>query len=229
MSDLPAFRLERGKRKTVALMVHTDGSLVVRAPLKMALRDVQEIIRQKKDWIRAKQAEFQARLLKHRKRDFAEGEIFPFNGKSYPLKLSPSAPHRVTLESDTLMLHPSIDARPALEAWYKTQAKRVLTARVQALALPQDQYERVRISSARTRWGSCSTRGTLSFSWRLVMAPPAVQDYVVVHELVHLHVKNHQREFWQAVEARLPDYKKQVRWLKDFGYTLDIDTLPPTS
>jgi predicted metal-dependent hydrolase len=81
-------------------------------------------------------------------------------------------------------------------------------------------YQKLRISSARTRWGSCSSSGTLSFTYRLVMAPPEVVDYVVVHELVHTQVRNHSKTFWTTVEEIMPDYKQRRTWLKKNGGSL---------
>ena len=78
------------------------------------------------------------------------------------------------------------------------------------------------ISSARTRWGSCSAKGTLSFTWRLVMAPLDIIDYVVVHELCHLKEMNHSRAFWERVETILPDYKRRRKWLKENGGALRL-------
>jgi predicted metal-dependent hydrolase len=79
------------------------------------------------------------------------------------------------------------------------------------------EYERIQIRDQRTRWGSCSTRGTLSFNWRLVLAPFEVLDYVVVHELCHLREPNHSRRFWRLVESRRPDWRVQRDWLHEHG------------
>ena len=81
-------------------------------------------------------------------------------------------------------------------------------------------YNRITIRDQKTRWGSCSARGTLSFNWRLMLAPPAILDYVVVHELCHLTHMNHSAAFWQAVEAVYPDYRTARRWLKEHGQEL---------
>jgi predicted metal-dependent hydrolase len=78
-------------------------------------------------------------------------------------------------------------------------------------------YERIRIGGQRTLWGSCSARGTLSFNWRLVLAPLAVLDYVVVHELCHLRVPNHSRRFWTLVERHRPQWRDQRDWLREYG------------
>jgi predicted metal-dependent hydrolase len=78
-------------------------------------------------------------------------------------------------------------------------------------------YERIRIGDQRTLWGSCSARGTLSFNWRLVLAPLEVLDYVVVHELCHLCVPNHSKRFWKLVEGRRPNWRGQRDWLREHG------------
>lgn len=81
-------------------------------------------------------------------------------------------------------------------------------------------YNRITIRDQKTRWGSCSAKGTLSFNWRLMLAPPAILDYVVVHELCHLTHMNHSAAFWQAVESVYPDYRTARKWLKDHGHEL---------
>ena len=81
-------------------------------------------------------------------------------------------------------------------------------------------YQRITIRDQKTRWGSCSARGTLSFNWRLMLAPPAILDYVVVHELCHLTHMDHSPAFWQAVEAVCPDYRDSRKWLKEHGQEL---------
>jgi predicted metal-dependent hydrolase len=78
-------------------------------------------------------------------------------------------------------------------------------------------YRRIRIGAQRTLWGSCSSRGTLSFNWRLVLTPPDVVDYVVVHELCHLRVPDHSRSFWMLLERHRPQWRDQRAWLRDHG------------
>ena len=81
-------------------------------------------------------------------------------------------------------------------------------------------FQRIAIRDQRTRWGSCSSRGTLSFNWRLVLAPLEVAEYVVVHELCHLREPNHSPRFWQLVADARPGYRYQRRWLGDHGWEL---------
>jgi len=99
----------------------------------------------------------------------------------------------------------------------------VITERVQWYAAKHGlEYKQVKITSARTRWGSCNSRGTLSFSWRLVMAPVPVIDYVVVHELAHTVEKNHSKKFWAKVQIIMPDYQNRIEWLDKNGHLFNL-------
>ncbi|HET7573193.1 MAG TPA: M48 family metallopeptidase [Gaiellaceae bacterium] len=114
-----------------------------------------------------------------------------------------------------------LDARAVSEPEAR-QAVRELAAMVadeEASALGV-RYERIQVRDQRTRWGSCSTRGTLSFNWRLALAPHDVLDYVVVHELCHLREPNHSRRFWSLVESRRPGWREQRAWLREHGAEL---------
>lgn len=104
---------------------------------------------------------------------------------------------------------------------YKRQAQQILSSRVQHYATQmQLKPSAIKVNSARRRWGSCSRRGNLNFSYRLIFAPLPVIDYVVVHELTHMHHLNHSRAFWDAVAEVLPDFRKHHRWLKEHGHRL---------
>lgn len=108
-----------------------------------------------------------------------------------------------------------------LEQKYRKAAKRYIYERVEYyIKFTGGSYRTIRIGDQKTRWGSCSSNGTLSFSWRLMLAPPRVLDYVVIHELCHLTHMNHSKEFWKMVESIDPDYKEHRRWLKENGNSL---------
>ncbi len=113
--------------------------------------------------------------------------------------------------------------RAGLEKRYREAAKEYIPKRADYYAKQLDvSYERIRIAEQKTRWGSCSSKGTLSFNWKLMLAPPAVLDYVVVHEVCHLKEMNHSPRFWKLVEELMPDYKECRKWLKENGNTLQL-------
>lgn len=112
----------------------------------------------------------------------------------------------------------------ALEKRYRRAAKEYIPLRVSYFhAFTGGSYEKIVIRDQKTRWGSCSSTGTLSFNYRLMLAPPSVLDYVVVHELCHLKHMNHSADFWQTVESVLPDYKIRRTWLKEHGNELTLE------
>lgn len=113
--------------------------------------------------------------------------------------------------------------RVALEKRYIAAAKEYFPKRVAYfIQFTGGSYNRISIRDQKTRWGSCSARGTLSFNWRLMLAPPTIADYVIVHELCHLTYMNHSADFWHKVESVYPDYRTARKWLKDHGNDLVI-------
>ncbi len=211
----------RSKRKTIALIVKPDGSLVVRAPLRASEASIREFVESNAKWIEKKQAEALAFLRPAPKR-YAAGELFTYLGSVYPLEIVKGQKKPLLLDGQFKLAEAAQgNARLAFEHWYRTQAKQILTERVRLYAGQYGfQYRKIGITSARTRWGSCSADGSLNFSWRLVMAPAEVVDYVVVHELAHTVFHNHSRRFWKRVEKIMPDYKERRKWLRKDGRQL---------
>jgi hypothetical protein len=215
-------KIIRSRRKTIALIIQADGSLEVRAPLRTTERQIRVLLEEKAEWIRTRQA--LALRLQPKPKQFIPGEEFLFLGKSYRLEFRDSSRQALTLDW-AFYLNPAQlpRAQVVFISWYKEQARQVLSERV---AWFSNRYRiscgQIKITSARTRWGSCSSRGTLSFTWRLVMAPLAVIDYVVVHELVHMLERNHSKAYWEKVAAILPDYKQRLVWLKKNGHLLTL-------
>lgn len=125
---------------------------------------------------------------------------------------------------DHLLLVPADGGlRPAVERWYRRTARSEIEPRLNraAQALGRD-YARLSIRDQRTRWASCSASGTMSFNWRLLLAPAPALDYVVWHEACHLREMNHSRRFWALVAGRCPDYRTWQRWLRVNGASLRL-------
>jgi predicted metal-dependent hydrolase len=216
---IPIDRLVRSRRRTVAIVVESDGRLTVRAPQYMAEAKIHVFVESHAAWIVKNQVRARAATPVTPKR-YAEGGQFQYLGKSYPLTILPRQSPALTFDGQAFRLAKSAlpKAETAFVRWYKEQAKRLLSERVASLARKHSfYYEKIRISSARTRWGSCSSSGTLSFTYRLLMAPPEVVDYVALHELVHTQVKNHSKTFWTRLAVLMPDYKSRLGWLKKNG------------
>jgi predicted metal-dependent hydrolase len=148
----------------------------------------------------------------------ARGNTVPYLGRSLTLVVEPGRT-RVRRRGDTLIVPE--DRRPALERWYRRAAYAEIAPRLdRACALADVSYSRLVIRGQRTRWASCARSGTMSFNWRLLLAPEAVLEYVICHEVCHLSVMDHSPRFWALVARRCPDYRAHVRWLRTHGPTL---------
>ena len=213
-------KIVRSNRRTVSLVITKDAALEVRAPFNVSLDVIKKFAAKKRDWIEQKKElvnKLRACVLT---KQFVDGEEFMYEGNSYKLQ---SSDCEIISVSSVLHFPKKFlpEAKQYLIAWYKTQAFAKIVERVNYYANnTQLKYKAVKLTSAERSWGSCSHKGSLNINWRLIMAPPNILDYIIVHELVHLVEKNHSKRFWDRVQAILPDYKEQESWLKQKGNTL---------
>lgn len=216
----------RSARKTIAIIVNRDGTVVVRAPYRASQAQIMDFVQRKTGWIAEKQEQARLRPSLPAAHSYGPGELFLYLGNSYPLLVRPLNGLAIKLAGGSFVISPEVQARAqdVFMAWYRRQALLIIGERAQIHAARFNlSYSKLRITSARTRWGSCSSLGTLSFTWRLVMAPLSAIDYVVIHELAHLVERNHSAKFWARVAQMMPAYKQQVAWLKENGRRLTLD------
>lgn len=212
----------RSRRRTLALIVTQDARLVVRAPLYTPLGYIQRFVDKKSSWIDRKMREVTARVPSQLSRGFSEGEKFPYLGRDYTLCIVDDAGSAFSFD-DSFRISRSHhqNAKELFAKWYKSRAISDIGQRLDRYSASLGiKYDKFNISSARTKWGSCARRSDLRFNWRLVMAPDHVIDYVVVHELAHIEIKNHSKRFWQRVAELFPGYIESRRWLKENGHLL---------
>lgn len=217
------YKLIRSKRRTIALAVTADASLIVRAPMNTSESYIERLVSSKVEWIRQAVARVSSRP-KPVVHEYIEGEGFLYLGKSYKLRIAKKAAEKLEFKAAFILsAKERKNARELLVSWYKQEAKKQITERLDSYARRSGlTYGAIRITTANRRWGSCSTSGNLNFSWRLMMAPLWVVDYVVVHELAHLEHKNHSLPFWSRVKVMYPGYEKARLWLKQNEGTLNI-------
>ncbi len=225
MSPVVIDQIIRSRRRTLGLQINPDASLIVRAPQRASLGDIQRVVQEKLSWINKKQQQARERQAKLAQRQYLEGEDFLYLGQRYKLLVSSEAQAPLSFTEDGFQLsskhHPQ--ARSCFIAWYKAQALAIISQRVQLYA---DQagltHSHIKISSAKKQWGSCNTRGVLNFSWRVIMAPIMIVDYVVAHELAHLAEHNHSKRFWDKVGMIFPQYRQAKTWLRQNHYLLEL-------
>ncbi|CAN5133606.1 SprT family zinc-dependent metalloprotease [soil metagenome] len=210
-------RSDRASRVRVSVDARGDVEFVLprRSPASAAPAAVDEL----RPWIerrlRAADA-VQATLA-------ARGSTLPYLGTALALAPQP-ARTRVHRSGDTLLV--PVDPEPdpaAIERWYRRSAAKEIEPRLDAAAQALGTtYTKLSIRGQRTRWGSCSARGAMSFNWRLLLAPEPVLDYVVWHEACHLRVMDHSPRFWALVRTHCPEFEEHRRWLRLQGSTLVI-------
>ena len=197
---------------------------MIRAPHKASKKEIEEFIREREAWVVEKLVEEKERR-KELQKAFVPGEKFLYLGESYPLEIDESDHKELPLELSfgkfVLNRDRVEEARDLFIEWYKREAREKIEGRVRYYSdrfhlLPKG----TKITGAKSRWGSCSRDNRLSFSWRIIMAPLRIIDYILVHELAHIKEKNHSRNFWAALEKILPDYRERRIWLKKNGHRL---------
>ena len=222
MTDELPYTIRRSARaRRVRVCVDPHGAIEVVLPAKARKREAQAAVAELRPWIDKRLAE--ARAARARLRP-PPGTV-PFLGAH--LRLEPQEGRsRVHRAGDELHV-PTEDTSQALERWYRAQARAEIPPRLRrATAALGRRPASLSIRNQRTRWGSCSARGAMSFNWRLLLAPEPVLDYVVWHEACHLVVMDHSERFWALVERHLPGYREPRRWLRHNGTAL---VLPPAT
>jgi predicted metal-dependent hydrolase len=208
-----AYSVRRSDRaRRVRVVVEPTGAVEVVLPRRAAQREAAAAVAELRPWIERRLTESQAL----RERLAARGDGLPYLGELLRPRREPGRT-RAHRRGDVLLFGDCVQ----VERWYRRMARIEIEPRLaEAVAALGVSYRSVRIANQRTRWGSCSTTGAMSFNWRLLLAPPEVLDYVVWHEACHLVHMDHSRAFWSLLERWLPDYRLSRRWLRDHGATL---------
>ncbi|MFA6571098.1 MAG: SprT family zinc-dependent metalloprotease [Bacteroidota bacterium] len=225
MEPIEIHSLVRTNRKTLSIIIDKEGNLIVRAPLRLHQKDILHFVEKNSKWINKKKEEQKIKQKDSIQKSFSEGTKILFLGKEQTLKITSDTKYAVHRNKTDLILHSkySVVARSIVIQWFYSNAKNIIPQRVQLYtdkigSIPN----RIRITGAVRRWGSCSSKKNLNFSWRLIMAPIEVIDYVVVHELCHFLQMNHSKKFWRLVESIIPEYKEYRKWLRVNEHLLDL-------
>ncbi len=214
----------RRRRESLRLSVERDGTLKVTAPLRTSTVLVEEFVLANLDWIKIHKAKAGERLAKSPRKRFVEGELFRFFGEERTLLIEEAEIARARVEvNDEFMIVtvPTGSSAPAviqqaLAKFYDQQARLHIPERVTHFSRQMGVAPSgISFRRQKTRWGSCSSLGHISFNWKLVFAPEAVIDYLVVHELAHLVHANHSDRFWDLVKTNDPECRAHRRWLRD--------------
>lgn len=203
-----SYTLIRTKRKTVAIQVKSDGSVAVRAPQRLAKREIDRMVQQKEGWILAHQQQMQQRQQAQESFFLSDGRL-PLLGGWLPITYTDTKTPFCSQGTCFLARGEEAELWEQAERLYRSIAREQLERRVADYANRMGVHPTgLRITGAKGRWGSCSGKNSLNFSWRLILAPEHCVDYVVVHELCHILHHDHSTAFWQEVERWFPDWQQ---------------------
>ena len=213
-----SYKLLRSRRKTIAVHIRKDASVEVRAPLQLSKNDIDKWVASKETWIE--------KHLERRRQLNAEKSVFALNygdmvtlaGNAYPIRAKEG--NLIGFDRQCFYMPPDFthgEIKSAVIQIYKMAAKNIIKKKVAEYAEYMNVTPAsVKITDAKTRWGSCSGTHRINFSWRLIMTDNDTIDYIVVHELAHIWEHNHSQNFWQVVESVLPDYRERQKKLNLF-------------
>ena len=214
-------------RSSVLFQALPEGAIRVYAPKGMRLRDIDQMVRERAGQLIQMGRAVDQRITEDRRsHPVTDGAVLMIEGVPHTIRLSRAARVRAETVDGEFRLalpHPEDDVavRAAIRAALSRRALARIRERLGYYAPRVGKTPgRVAIREQKTRWGSCSSKGNLNFNWKLIMAPPPVLDYVVIHELCHLWEFNHSPRFWALVERQMPDYRPWKKWLKDHAEDL---------
>ena len=227
------YEVRRSARRKKTVQITVDGAVVqVSAPKTTTESELQAIVRKRAPWILKHAREDALGLVPKR---FVSGETLPYLGRNVRLVLEPKDAGAPEIRFDHWRFRVSMPdglegeeryqrIRRAIVNWYRGRAEERLRSGVlhRWPRLGSGDEPKILIRDQRQRWGSCAPDGTLRFNWRVMMLEPSLVEYVIVHELVHLKIKNHSQDFWQMLASLLPDMEHRRRRLREAGKTLPL-------
>ena len=218
------FRVPR--RRNVHVLVNDEGGLEVRAPWRFSLEEARAAIQEHRNWVLDALQQTRSRL--RLRPQLVSGSSLPFLDETLRLRVqvhaqlslfdqgSASLSQLGNVQRESRELHVQVYAaqqsavRRLLEQWYRAQAASIFPQTMRPIAEQLDvSFTQVTVRAQRTRWGSCSSRGSINLNWRLMLLPSTLMEYVLAHELAHLREMNHSPAFWALVGSVIPDYRQR--------------------
>ena len=215
------------KRKTLSIQINPNG-IKIRSSYWMPENEIKKFLFQNDKWIRKKLAEQKIKIKPNLK--IINNQKIILSGEDYFLKINSHLIQKPELENNLLKICNHIDGIKSFGS-LRNQVEYIIRNFSYDFLYTKTQYFSkimsveplsIRVKNYKSRWGSCSAKGDISYSWKIIFAPSKIIDYLIIHELSHLVFFNHSKRFWLKVEEYQPDFKENRKWLKDNSYKLDI-------
>ncbi len=216
-------KIIRTNRRSISLSINKAGELVVHAPKRIAIKNINDFIKEKESWITKKQNE--VKNINNKNEDIMTYKSILYLGEKYQVFMVKGIKNIEV--GDGQILVPYVDEEilflKSLVKWFALQTNIIVKNRVEYFAeIMQVDYKSVSLTKARGKWGSCDENGNLKFNYRLSMLTPKEIDYIIIHELCHLIEFNHSKKFYDLVAVLLPNYKRLIKSIKGQGYLLSL-------
>ena len=229
-TEFPIEVIRTDRKKSASIKI-VGGQVQVVVPKNLSDKRLQELIRKKIPWIRER-FRIQSEVIPVKLKEYVSGDSFTYLGRNYRLKLTPNGSDEIKLKGGRLELGVIKDSadhqgyssiKEKLILWYRNHAEQRLKEKTRRYAkILGVEPKSVSVKDYKSRWGSCSIHGDISYNWRVIIAPHRIVDYVVVHELCHLKHPNHSPAYWKSVKREISDYEISRQWLKEHGWELVV-------
>ncbi|MDO8687514.1 MAG: SprT family zinc-dependent metalloprotease [Dehalococcoidales bacterium] len=214
------------RARSVRLEVRPETGLIVVIPRFYRPEQIPDLLREKLRWVSANLKKYERIKRLTGSKVLQGGDTVPYLGREMEVVTRPSNGNgdSVNVEENRLVVSLNAESNrlgQALEQWYRVRVAQLISEKAERLSADMGlTYGRLSIRGQKTCWGSCSRKGNISLNWKLIMAPEAVIDYVIIHELAHLKELNHSRMFWQLVSKYCPEWRQHKKWLKEHAFEL---------
>jgi predicted metal-dependent hydrolase len=225
MLEEVSYTVKRSKRKTISIYVERDGSVSVLAPQDMADEELRDAVKTKEYLIYKHLSRWEDSNRSQVAREFVNGQSFLYLGRNYRLQFVDDQDVPLKLLNGYFKLRKSDKekAQHHFIDFYKSRGLPHIRRRVEEFKAKMGvEPQKIHIMELQNRWASCSVEGNLNFHWKCLMAAGSTLDYIVVHELAHIKHHDHSSAFWNEVDKVMPDYRRQIDWLKEHGAGMDL-------
>lgn len=216
--------ITRSNRRTLSLSILKDGQVVIKAPNSMSQDTIEKFVYDKQHWIREKLAQLHQNQVKFE--EVINLKKFLLYGNQYSLKLANVKKIQTSSQDMCIYMPSSTENEKILQKlknWFKKTAKTILEERLNYISsIIKIKPNQFRISDSKGRWGACNSKGTISLNYRVIMLPPQIIDYVIIHELCHLIEMNHSKRFWTLVSSFMQNMEVQKQNIKEYSFLLSL-------
>lgn len=217
------YSLIKSSRKSIGIIVHTDGSVVVRAPHRATKKEIDEVINKRFDWILKHKKKFEEQGPAYSKREFVDGEKHLFLGKEYIMRVTVGAFNNVTINGEFIDIECKNESmvKPLMEQWYRQKANKLIPQIITPIvdkfnSLYDVSPNKISLKNMKSRWGSCSSKANISMNIKLIKSTESCIEYVMAHELCHLLQMNHSKNYYSLLTEFMPDWRERKKNLDHF-------------